>query len=362
MILQIKPHIDKNDIKTVSRYMATTWVSEGPACRDFEKAFKKFTGAKYCANMCNGTLALFAALKALNIGPGDEVIVPSYTFAATINAVILAQATPVVVDVDYETGGINPEEINKNITNKTRAVIPVHLYGLAAEIEEIMKLAKTHGLFVVEDAAEAVGVRINGKHAGTFGDFGIFSFYGNKTITTGEGGMITSNKKSLNQKVFQLKNHGRTKKGTFVHQDIGYNFSLSDLQAALGVSQMQKINKLISAKINIYKQYRANLASSKSVKFSRIGKKVEPAHWLTNILVDNAEYLNKKLAKEKIQTRLAFFPIKRQPCYNKFKNIKFSKNLKNDDRLFKSLLSLPSYVGLSEKQIQMISQKIKQNI
>lgn len=362
MIIQIQPFIDKRDIDTVSKYLSTTWVTEGPATKDFEKNFQELTGAKYAHAFMNGTMTLFTALKVLGIGPGDEVIVPSLTFIASVNSVILAGATPVVVDCFYESLCLDPNIIRKNITRKTKAIMPVHLYGLSADMDAIMKIAKEYGIPVVEDAAQGVGVRFNKRHVGTFGDFGSFSFYGNKTITTGEGGMLVTNKKSFAERAYQLKNHGRKKKGVFKHEAIGYNFSISDMQSALGVSQLAKLDEIINAKKDIYEFYKEQLKNIKEAKFYTIDERTTPVHWFTNILVKNAPALSEKMAAKGVQTRLAFYPIKRQPCYQNTKQIRFSKQLVNDDKLYKNVLSLPSYVGLTKEQLATVVDVLKESI
>lgn len=362
MIIQIQPFIDKRDIDIVSKYLSTTWVTEGPATRDFENSFKKFTGAKHALAFCNGTMTLFSALKALGVGRGDEVIVPGMTFIATINAVIMAGATPVVVDADYNSLCLDPAAVEKNITSRTKVIMPVHLYGLSADMDAIMSIAKKHKLFVVEDAAQGVGVKFRGQHVGTFGEYGSFSFYGNKTITTGEGGMLVTNKKSYADSAYEFKNHGRRKKGIFKHDKIGFNFSISDLQSALGVSQLQKAPEIIKAKEKIYNYYRERLDGTVGIDFTEVDKRISPVYWFTNILVGDASALSKKMAQSGVQTRLAFYPIVRQPCYRNFKDIKFAKNLSIGDKIYRRLLSLPSYVGLTVKDIDKVCAAIKSNL
>lgn len=358
MIPQIQPFINKRDIEMVSKYLATTWVTEGPATHDFEEAFRRLTGSRYSVAFCNGTMSLFTALKVLGVGPGDEVIVPSVTFAASVNAVILAGGIPVVVDIDRKTLCLDPAEIIKNITHKTKAIMPVHLYGLAADMEAIMSIAKKYKLAVLEDAAQGVGVFFNKKHVGTFGEFGSFSFYGNKTITTGEGGMLITNSKKYSRLSYQFKNHGREQKGVFVHKKIGFNFSISDLQSALGISQLKKLDEIIKAKQRIFNLYQEFLSVEPRICFYQPDPRVEPVHWFSNIFVDNVSELNLGLTRKGIQTRRGFYPIKKQPCYKNFKNIKFARELKNDDWLYREMLSLPSFVGLEKEQIRQISKHI----
>ena len=222
----------------------STFVTEHDLTIEFESLTKELTKSAHAISITNGTLALFACIKALEIGPGDEVIVPNITFAATANAVILAGATPVLAEVSDNTFCIDIDSILENITTKTKAIIPVHLYGQSPDMNRIIKLAKDRSIYVIEDAAQGVGVTFEGKHAGTYGELGILSYYGNKTITTGEGGMVLTDNDDLAKKIYQLKNHGRSEKGTFIHESIGYNFSFTEMQAAIGIAQMKKLKRI----------------------------------------------------------------------------------------------------------------------
>ena len=216
MIVQIEPWIDKSELKQLKRVIKNTYVTEHELTKEFESMIKDLTKSKYVISMTNGTVALYCCLKALGIGENDEVIVPNLTFIASANAVIMANAHPVFCDIDEETFCIDPKKIEALITPSTKAIMPVHLYGQSADMEAIMQVAEKHNLKVIEDAAQGVGVTFNGKHTGTFGEMGILSFYGNKTITCGEGGVVLTNCKELRDKVYQLKNHGRLQKGTFL--------------------------------------------------------------------------------------------------------------------------------------------------
>ena len=241
MLVQIQPWIDDQDADAVRQAVQSTFVTEHHQTRRFEALVADLTGARHAIAYANGTCALFAILRALDIGPSDEAIVPDLTFVASANAVILAGDTPVFCDVDPDTLMIDPDSAAAAVPPRTRAIMPVHLYGMAADLAPLQALADRHGLDLVEDAAQAIGVRHRGRHAGTTGSAGVLSFYGNKTLTTGEGGLILTDDDKLTQACYRLKNHGRLEKGVFIHEQIGFNFSFTEMQAALGITQLAKL-------------------------------------------------------------------------------------------------------------------------
>ena len=221
MIVQIEPWIDERELDELKRVITSTFVVEHDLTKEFENLTKEMTGSKYAIALTNGTMALFCSLVALGVQAGDEVIIPNITFVATANAVILAGATPVLCEITKDTFNIDVSMAHNLVTSKTRAIIPVHLYGQSADMDEIMSFAKLYDLKVIEDAAQGVGVSFNGRHVGTFGDVGILSYYGNKTITCGEGGIVLTDDEAIAKRVYRLKNHGRDVKGTFIHEHIG---------------------------------------------------------------------------------------------------------------------------------------------
>lgn len=317
---QIQPWIDDEDVAEVTRAVASTFVTEHDYTRRFEQMIVERTGARYAIAYTNASCALFAVLRALGVGPGDEVIVPDMTFIATANAVILAGARPVFCDVDPETACIDAAAAERLITARTRAIIPVHLYGLAADMDSVIRLARTHDLFVVEDAAQGLGVRLHGRHAGTLGDAGIISFYGNKTITTGEGGVVLTDDTSLAEQVYRLKNHGRLEKGVFLHDQIGFNFSFTEMQAALGVSQLRKLDRVIAEKARIRQHYERRLSQVEWLRLQQVPAEVTPVYWFTNVFVDaacgfSAAQLAAAMEEAGIQSRRFFYPLHLQPCY-----------------------------------------------
>jgi len=339
----------------LKRVIDSTFVVEHNLTKEFEEMICELTGSKYAVAMTNGTAALFCCLKALGIGEGDEVILPNMTFIATSNAVIMTGATPVLCEIDKETFCIDMKEAENCISPITKAIIPVHLYGQSADMDAISKFAKKHNIKVIEDAAQGVGVLYNGKHVGTFGELGILSFYGNKTITCGEGGVVLTDDEGLRDACYRLKNHGRDGKGTFKHYHIGYNFCFTEMQAAVGISQLKKLPDIISRKKEIHDLYydRLQLISSQFLPVKDV-EGCTPVYWFTSFLCDKKLEIIKFLEENKIQSREFFYPLNKQPCYSN-EVIKIG-NYKTSMNIFNRGISLPSSYNLSEtNQIKVIN-------
>lgn len=350
----LEPDIGKDEQEELMDVIRTRWVTEGPKTKLMEQKFSEMVGVTHAIAYANGTLALYALLKAHGIKEGDEVIVPDLTFIATANAVILAGATPVFVDVHPYTYCIMPEAIERAITARTKAIMPVHLYIQMADMPRIMDIAKKHALIVIEDAAQAIGMKIAGKHAGSFGHSGMISFYGNKTITTGEGGIVLTNDDEIARSCYRLKNHGRDRKGIFVHEHIGYNFSFTDLQAAVALGQLKKLPQELERKNQIRAYYERKLHGI--VKFASVDPQCTPVHWLTNVLVDDPGALAQHLETLGIQTRRFFLPLHQQPCY---KHLKIKNKFPNADAAYDHCLSLPSGTRLSQKELDEVCTAIQ---
>ncbi len=358
MINQIEPWIDDSELTELKRVIDSTFVTEAALTEEFEVMTKELTGSKYAISVTNGTMALFCALKALGIGKNDEVIVPNLTFIASANAVILAGATPVLCDIDPITFCIDINKAEKLCNNKTKAIMPVHLYGQSADMEKCVGLAKSKNIFIVEDAAQGVGVFFNKKHVGTFGDVGILSYYGNKTITCGEGGMILTDNIDIAKTCYRLKNHGRDTKGTFIHDHIGYNFAFTEMQAAVGISQMKKLPKLIAKKNEIKDRYIKGLSSVKGFSPVKIDKRCSPVFWFSSFLVKDAKFLSEKLKEHNIQTRRFFYPMHLQPCYQEVLD-SVNNGFPVTEAIYSHGLSLPSSYSLQEADINHIINSIK---
>tara|TARA_X000000368_G_scaffold67892_1_gene48997 strand:- start:2437 stop:3603 length:1167 start_codon:yes stop_codon:yes gene_type:complete len=376
-INQIEPFIDHTELDYLTKVVESTFVTEHNLTEEFEQLFKDYTGAKHVIAYTNGTLALYAIIKSLNIGPGDEVIVPDLTFIATANAVILAGATPIFCDIETENFGLDLIHAKKLISKNTKAIIPVHLYGLSCKMDQLKVFSSQNNLFLIEDAAQGVGVRYRCveeceidkkcdscndkfKHVGTFGIAGILSFYGNKTMTCGEGGLILTDDDEIAKKCYRLKNHGRDVKGIFTHHHIGFNFSFTEMQAAVGVAQFKKLDKIISKKAQFHKKYYEELKCISQIGLMEVPKNVQPVHWFTNIFVNDVDNLANFLKERGIGSRRFFYPLHLQPCYQDFSQDLRSKNFKNSFNSYNTALSLPSLYSLSEDDQDYVIDTIKE--
>lgn len=306
------PNLKGNEFKYLVDAFLSTWISSsGKYINQFEAEFSKFCDTKYGVAVSNGTVAIHLALETLGIGPEDEVIVPDLTFAATINTVFHAGATPVIVDVCSNSWCIDPEEIRKAITPKTKAIIPVHLYGQVCDMDAIMKIADEHQLFVIEDCAEAHGAQYKGKKVGSFGHISTFSFFGNKIITTGEGGMCITNYEVYNDTMRVLRDHGMSKEKRYWHEKIGFNYRMTNLQAAIGVAQLERIDEIIDQRVAIENDYRLLLEKFTCIEFQKNLKDIKRVTWLVSALITNGkrDELIDKLKIEKIDARPFFYPL-----------------------------------------------------
>lgn len=343
-----EPYLGEKELTYVSECILSGWVSsKGRFVSEFEHKFGEFCKTQYAISTCNGTCALHLAIIALGIGPGDEVIVPSFTFVATANAVTYTGAKPIFVDSETDSWNLDPNQIERSITPRTKAIVIVHIFGHPAKMEQILKIAKKHKLLVIEDAAEAIGAEYKGIKIGTFGQVGIFSFYGNKIITTGEGGMIVTKHKDIADKVQLLRDHGMSATKRYWHTEVGYNYRMTNLQAALGLAQLEKIEDIIHTKIKIAEIYGKGLQSVKGIVLPPSNDWAKNVYWMYSIVIEEKEFgisrdeLMKLLLREDIETRPLFPPLHTQPIYNTGQSLAISQ------WLGKNGLSLPSSVNLS---------------
>jgi perosamine synthetase len=355
-----EPSLGERELHYVSECVLTGWVSSaGAFVTRFEEMVAACCGTQYAIATSSGTTALHLALLALDIGPGDEVIVPSMTFIATANAVRYTGATPVFVDSEEETWNIDPAHIARAITPRTRAIIPVHIYGHPANMEPVLSLAQQHRLYVIEDAAEAHGARYQGRPVGGLGDLAIFSFYGNKIITTGEGGMVTTSRSDLVDKIRLLRDHGMSRERRYWHTVLGYNYRLTNLQAAVGVAQMEKLDAILAEKHRIARLYTEGLRDIPGIRLPPHAPWAEPVCWLYSILVEpgragrTRDELMMRLNEEGIDTRPLFPAVHRQPIYCT------GQNLPVAEYLAETGLSLPSAIGLRAEDIFRVVEKIR---
>lgn len=360
LIVQIEPWVDEGELRELTRVIDSTFLVEHLLTREFETMTAQLTGAEHAVAVCNGTMALFTCLKAMGIGPGHEVIVPNFTFIASANAVILAGATPVLCEVRADTFCIDVARAEALVTARTKAIMPVHLYGQSADMPEVMAWAKRHGLQVLEDAAEGIGVRYDGRHIGTLGDMGIISYYGNKTVTCGEGGIVLTNDDALAKAAYRLKNYGRESKGTYIHESIGYNFSFTDLQAAVGIAQMKKAPAIIAKKREIHDRYVQGLQGVERLRPVYVDPRCEPVFWFTSFLCEDPDALSSFLRGQNIQTRRFFLPLHQQPCYADEKYVRVTGgDFRISESIYSQGISLPSSYSLTQDDQTHVIEQIR---
>lgn len=348
-----QPQLNGNEYNYLMDAFLSTWISStGKYVTQFEDVFSKYCGVKYGVATSNGTTAIHLALTALGIGKGDEVIVPDITFAATINAVIYTGATPVIVDIEEESWCIDPKEIKKAITPKTRAIIPVHIYGQPCDMGQICEIAKEHDLYVIEDCAEAHGAEWAGKKVGSFGIISCFSFFGNKVITTGEGGMCITDSKELEERMRLLRDHGMSRQRKYYHEVVGYNYRITNLQAAIGVAQMERIDESLEWRAKLECQYRDVFSTVSGVTLQRNDltdrRKIA---WLVSILVD-ADKRDEILAKLKdngVDVRAFFVPLSEMDIYKKY-----TTGCNRSRKISKMGINLPTTFEVDKETIEKI--------
>ena len=352
------PVIGNEEIKKINSTLKINWPNEGNFTFDFEKKIKNLLKVKYAICTTSGTISIFLALKSLDIGIGDEVIVPDITFGATAMAVKLTGAKIVLVDVNKDNLGFDLIKLKKKINKRTKAIIPVHISGRAGEINKIIKLAKENKIFVVEDAAEALLSKCKEKYLGTLGDLGCFSLTASKIITTGQGGIIVTNNIKLYKKIKLLKNQGvlgKSDGGNVKHSTIGYNFKFTNIQAAMGIVQIATIKKRASKLKKINNFYRKKLQHIKEIKILNFDiKNGEVPLWTDAYVLRKRDKLISFLKKHGVECRKFWYPLHMQKPF-KEKNAKY----KVSSKIYKNLFWLPSSLNLNEKKITYVCDLIK---
>jgi len=350
-----QPFIGEKEKENVLQCIEDNWISsKGEFINRFENEFCSFTGSKYASSVTNGTVALHLALLALDVGPGDEVIVPVLTYIASINAIKYVGAKPVFIDSKIDTWNIDENKIEREITSKTKAIMAVHLYGNSCNMNSISRICKKHELFLIEDAAESFGTYYNGLHAGTIGDIGTFSFFGNKTITTGEGGMVVTKNNNLIKKINVLKNQGLSNKKEYFHDIIGYNYRMTNICAAIGLGQLSKAKKILKLKKTIFGEYK-RLLENEDVVFPLDEENSINSYWMVSLLFRNQNVCNhvrKKLEVNKIETRPIFPLINSMPMYKNNEHFSVALDISNRG------INLPSFPSLSYKNLKFIADEI----
>ena len=358
------PVFNGNEKKYLMECIDTGWVSaNGRFVTEFEKRFAEFCGTKYALTCSNGTVTLHLILAALGIKPGDEVIMPTLTYIATANAVRYCGATPVFVDSEEDTFNMDPTKLEEKITKNTKAIMPVHLYGLPADMKEIQKIADKYSIPVIEDAAEAHGAEYDGEKVGSFGVAASFSFFGNKVITCGEGGMITTNDDALYQRMKLLKGQAVSPEKRYWHIDVGYNYRMTNMQAAIGLGQLENISWHIAERKRIAGLYEKHLAGTeKYMKMQKVPVNCKSVYWMNNVILQDTvnqerDEVMQKMEECNIEMRPVFYPMHIMPPY-----FDSSASFPVAEKLGARGISLPSHAGLGEEEVAYVCECLKKSI
>ena len=354
---QLIPYVGEEELGNLRKAIETQWITEGPFAKQFLDMLKEFTGATFAVLANNGTLGLFLGLMALGIEEGDEVIVPDFTFIASGTSVVFAGGKPVFVDVDPGHYSINVEKIEDAITEKTKAIMPVHIYGQCADMDPILTIARKYSLKVIEDAAQSYGVFYKGRHTGTIGDVGMISFFADKTVTTGEGAVVLTNDKKVYEKLRFLRNQGRHDSGSFVHPYLGMNFRMTDLQCTVGVAQLKRFKEIEDAKLSNFNLYKELLGDLEQITFMNELPYCNFVPFRVPIRVKRLAALMDFFEKKGIQPRGFFYPLHRQPClaYLGYAEGEFPVS----NMLFDEGAALPVYMGITQEQIRYVCKNIR---
>lgn len=351
-----KPHFAGKERSYLVDAFSSTWVSSGPYVNRFEEEFARQIKSPYVLTTSNGTTALHAAMLGLGIGSGDEVIIPGFTFVAAVNMAIALGARPVMVDVDFKTWCLDPDAVNKAVTKKTKAICAVHLYGNACDMRRLRAIARRHGIFLIEDAAQAVFSSYKGRYLGTWGDVGTFSFHATKTLAMGEGGCVATRDKKRFKSMKTLSNHGMPSRGTYWHEVVGYNFRLTNLHAAIGLAQLEQSQRIIQSRKRIYNAYHKRLSSVEGITFQVPADIQGTVFWTAAFRVNQDVFKISRddmiaaLRSKGIETRPGFIAVSQLPLYKGRR----MHAMPNAEQLGREVISLPSYSQLTAKDIDYI--------
>ncbi|MEM5794331.1 MAG: DegT/DnrJ/EryC1/StrS family aminotransferase [Candidatus Aenigmatarchaeota archaeon] len=356
MINIASPSIGKEEVIAVEKVLKSGMLAQGQNVKTFEERIAEYTGVNYAIATSSGTTALHTALIAIGIRPGDEVITTPFTFIATANSILYCGAKPVFVDVDERTFNIDPTKIEEKITEKTKAILPVHLFGQPADIESLLEICESHNLLLIEDAAQAIGAEFKGKKVGSFGVCGIFSFYPTKNITTGEGGMITTNDEKIAERCRKIRNHGEYQR--YFVDCLGYNYRMTEIAAAIGLIQFKKLESLNSKRIKNAKFLTKKLKFVEGLEVPFVAKNVKHVYHQYTIKTNKRNKLKDFLDKKGIQTVVYYpLPIHKQPLYQQ---LGYKDFLPVAEQLSNKVLSLPVHPALTKKDLQFIVDSIKE--
>jgi len=363
MIPVNEPRIAKNALKYVSNCIKTGWVSSsGSYLKEFEEKFAARFGVKHAITTSNGTASLHLSIAALNIGKGMEVILPAHTMMSSAAAIVYTGATPVLVDVERDSWNMDVSQIEKKITKKTKAIMPVHIYGLPVDMDPVIKLAKQYDLAIVEDAAESTGATYKNKLTGTLGDFGCFSFYANKIITTGEGGMVLTNSDKLAAHARLLKDMAHSPKQRFLHEEIGFNYRMTNMQAALGLAQLEELDLYLETKIWMAKMYNKLLSGLEGITLPIEKSWAKNVYWMYGILIEDSFGISRskfmqELLDRGVDSRTFFVPMNSQPALLKMGLYSKEKYPVADEIGMKGLY-IPSGLAITKVQIEKVCEVI----
>ncbi|MCX6709502.1 MAG: DegT/DnrJ/EryC1/StrS family aminotransferase [Candidatus Woesearchaeota archaeon] len=360
-----KPFIDKEDIKAVVEVLKSGFLSLGPKLPEFEKAVSDYAGVKHAIAVNSGTSALHLCIRALGIKDGDEVITSPYSFIASSNCILFERAKPVFVDIDEKTFNIDPDKIEAAITEKTKAILVVHVFGLPAEMDRIIPIAKKHSLKIIEDSAEALGAKYKGRFAGTFGDCGVYAFYPNKQMTTGEGGIIVTNDDCIDELSRSMRSQGRDSNNDWLrHIRLGYNYRLDEMSCALGISQLKKIDFLLSKRESVAANYGRILSKFKEVILPYENDSLHRS-WFVYVIrlaenVDRDKVIE-NLVEKGIQSKQYFPPIHLQEFYKRELGCKEGM-FPNCEKVAKGTLALPFFTSMKKSQVKEVCLALKDAI
>ena len=354
-----RPDLSGNEKRYVNECLDTSWISSnGVFVRRFEEAMAKTLGVRHAISLCNGTVALHLAFHCLGIGPGDEVIVPTFTYIASVNTIAQTGATPVLVECRSDDWLIDIADVERRITPRTKAIVPVHLYGAICDMAALRALADKHGLYIVEDCAESLGSTLDGTSCGGFGNVGTFSFFGNKTVTTGEGGLVTTNDDALAERLRLVKGQGQSPTRRYWHIELGFNYRMTNICAAIGLAQLERLPDILARKKQLGDRYRGRLASL-PVTFQQPKAAVSSSEWLFSLLlpegVDRDEVMG-AMAADQIETRPVFYCAHQMPMYQETTSYPVSEAISARG------ISLPSYPMLGEKDVDRIARSLERAI
>ncbi|PMQ01785.1 MAG: polysaccharide biosynthesis protein [Dictyoglomus sp. NZ13-RE01] len=351
------PDIDESDIQAVVEVLKSGRLSLGPKTKEFEELMAKYVGVKYAVAVSSGTTALHTIVRALGIGEGDEVLVPSFTFCASVNVILYERAIPVFVDIESETYNLDPEDLERKITKRTKAIMVVDVFGHPAEWDEILRIADKYNLKVIDDSCEALGAEYKGKKIGQFGSAGAFAFYPNKQITTGEGGIIVTDDENIAKMARSLRNQGRGEMGAWLHHErLGYNYRMDEMSAALGVSQLKRIESFLQKREKVAQMYTEKLKKFSWVRPPKVKPYVRMSWFVYVITLENGidrDKVIEEMAKEGIPARGYFSPIHLQPYMREMFGYKGGE-LPVTENIAKRTLALPFHNNLTEEEIDEV--------